>query len=313
MSRHYILVLGLLIVTSILHSQPTDDKKAAFYTGVSPLVLNDRGLEVALNNSLASYWIEVSQLNPADNSTRIAERYRFSSIDHLLRLSYGFSRNGRWDLGIELGYTHRLLDDEARASPFRALGSDAETAIIQASGMSLIGLRARVTPIASLPEFTVQGTFHIPGTRDEEESQLLGFNRNEAGLSLNFYQQFNPYTFYFVQADWRSRLRDNENGLRAVHFPSVSGFLVFDLSGSQRWYVFPGISYLASLQKSGNRLRRISQQLHGSLGILFQPDGRFGILLNGQLPFIFESGNTLTEYVRESYTGFTLGFRYLLN
>lgn len=306
MARLYAFLL--LLLPGLIMAQSAEEQPA-FYTGVSPLVLSDRSVEITLNNNLSSFWIAISEFNPSDNSSRVADRFRFTSIDHLLRVSYGFSRSGRWDLGLEAGYTHRRLDEEARSSPFRALGADEETAVLQAAGFSQLGLRLRMLPFSRLPELTLQATYHIPGSRDEEEAKRLGFNQPQAGLGLNFYQRLNPYTFYFVQADWRSRLSNGKTD-RTTHLPGASGFLVFDLTGNQQWYVFPGLSYQVSLQQSGGELRRINQQLYGTLGLLFQPGGRFGLLLNSQLPFLLDSGQSQIEWVRESYSGFTLGLRY---
>lgn len=304
------LLLLLTLVFSPAFGQVSKDGAPRFYTGISPVILPKEGIEVNFLNSMTSFWLAVNEYNPASNSTRIGNRYRFTRFQQLLRVNYGFSASGRWDLGAELQYTHSRLDDEARSSPFRVLGGDTESGNTF-RGMSLVGLRLRFMPFASLPELTVQGMAHFPINRNEETSAQLGAQRTQVGLLATFYQKFNTRTFYFLQGDWRTQLASSELD-RTTHTPSLSGFLVFD-TWEQIWYVFPGLTYSPTLQKvQGGSLVRVNQQLLGSIGGLFQPSDAFGLMLNWQIPFILESGSQQTEWVRESFSAVTLGIRVVL-
>lgn len=307
---HLFSVLLLLLFTLPVYGQFSREGEARFYTGISPVILAKDGIEINFLNSMASFWLAVNEYNPTSGSTRIGNRYRFTRFQQLLRVNYGFSNSGRWDLGAELQYTHSRLDDEARSSPFRVLGGDTPGGTSH-RGLSMVGLRLRMMPFDNLPELTLQGMAHFPINRNEETRAQLGAQRTQIGLLGTFYQQLNTRTFYFLQGDWRTQLA-NEELDKTTHIPSLSGFLVVNV-GEEMWYLFPGITYSPVLQKTGSgRFVRVNQQLLGSLGGLFQPSEAFGIMLNWQIPFILESGSSSTEWVRESFTSFTLGFRVVL-
>lgn len=307
--KNLALYAWLFLFSSPAFCQYSEKDKANFYTGISPVILAKDGIEVNFLNSMTSFWLASKEYFPTTNSTRIANRYRLTRFQQLLRVNYGFSKSGRWDLGAELHYTHSRLDDNARSSPLSVLGDDSETGKSY-RGISTLGVRLRMAPFDALPELTLQGMAYFPMNKEEELRAQLGSQRTQVGLLATFYQQLNPSVFCFLQADWRTFLANNELD-KTTHAPSLSGFLVFQTT--ETLYLFPGMTYAPTLQAvSSGALRRVNQQLLGSIGALYQPADAFGIMLNYQVPFILESGSQSTEWVRESYTALTLGFRVQL-
>jgi len=308
--------LGIGLIFLILacpdsFSQSYSSKKgdANFYTGISPVILPKEGIEINVLNTMTSFWLAVNEYNPASNSIRIANRYRFTRVQHLLRATYGFSDSGKWDLGVEAQFTHSRLDDAARSSPFKALGSDTDGGT-SFRGLSLLGVRLRVMPFENVPELTAQLTAHFPINKDEATRAQLGAQRTQLGLATTYYNSFNSKTYYFLQADWRTRLSNSELK-KTTHTPALSGFLVFD-TWEQMFYLFPGLTFAPTLQQTGGTLRKVNQQLLGSMGGLYQPVESIGVMLNFQIPFILESGSANTEWVRESFSAFTLAVRVVL-
>ncbi|MCB0572046.1 MAG: hypothetical protein KDC66_19910 [Phaeodactylibacter sp.] len=303
----FLLFYSMFFCAPLLWCQYGKSDRATFYTGISPVILQKDAVEANFTNSLTSFWVAVNEYLPAYNATRVANRYRFSRLEQLARVSYGFSPDARWDLGAELRYTHSRLDDEARSSPFRVFEGDTGSGNTY-RGLSYLGLRFRAMPFESLPELTLQANAQFPITRQEELRLRLGAQRTQLGLMGTFYQQFNATTYLFLQAEWRVHLENDENPI-TTHTPSASAFLVLDL-WDQKWYAFPGLTYAMALQKvrSGG-LARLNRQFLGSVGLLYQPDTRYGFLFNAQLPFILDSGSFYTEWVSESYSSFTLGIR----
>lgn len=297
----------ILFCFQLLWGQYGRDEKINFYTGISPVILQKDAVEINFSNSLTSFWVAVNEYLPAQNATRVANRYRFSRMEQLARVSYGFSPGAKWDLGAEFRYTSSRLDDQARSSPFRVFEGDTGSGTTY-RGLSYIGLRFRTMPFGRVPELTLQATVHYPVVREEGLRLRLGAQRTQLGAMATYYQQFNATTFLFLQGEWRVHLSNDENNVTS-HTPSASGFLVLDL-WDQKWYLFPGITYSMTLQSTySGSLVRLNRQFLGSLGVLFQPDTRFGILLNTQFPFILDSGSFYTEWVSESFSSFTLGIR----
>ena len=300
-------------VVSPVFSQDAFSKEgeAKFYIGISPVILPKEGLEINVLNNLTSFWLAVNEFNPASSSTRVANRYRFSRSQHLVRVTYGFSSSNKWDLGVEGQYTRSRIDDAARSSPLKVLGNDTQGGTTF-EGVSLLGVRLRVMPFESAPELTTQLTTHFPIHKDEATRAQLGAQRAQVGLTATYYNNFNQHTFYFLQGDWRTRIANSELD-KTTHTPSISGFLVFGTWG-ELFYFFPGLTYAPTLQqlRSGGSLRKVNEQLLGSIGGMYQPAESFGLMLNFQLPFILDSGSANTEWVRESFTSVTLGMRILL-
>jgi hypothetical protein len=307
-------IYWIILLASISFSLPAQvtksDKGANIYTGVSPIVLDKDRVEISLTNSFTSFWLAVKKYEPQFDVFRVANRYRFTRFDQALRVSYGFSKSKRWDLGAELRFAHVRLDDAARSSPFRVFGGDTDSGNTY-RGISMVGLRARFMPFGGLPELTLQGTAYFPIARQEDSRRQLDAQRAQAGLLATFYQPFNDRTLYFLQADWQTRFQNNENRT-TTHSTSLAGYLVFSLFGEEVWRLFPGCTFAATLQSYGGGLNKVNQQLLGSLGLLYQPGEQFGAYFNVLAPFILESGSEYVEWVRPSFSAFSLGLRTML-
>ncbi len=291
-----------------LQAPARDSLQPLYLAGVSPVILGKDQVEVSFVNSLTSFWLASREAAPDGVPT--VNRYRFTNFDQLLRVSYGFGHSGRWDLGAVLQYRHRRLDDEANSSPFRVFqGDDNPTSSQTNRGLALAGARLRFMPFAALPELTLQTSVAFPVAKDEELRRDLGADRTQADLFATFYKPFNPRTYYFLQAGWLTQFSNPEND-QTTHQLSGSGFLVHSLF-DYKLYLYPGLTYAASLQKLRNQsgLRRINQQLLGGIGVQYQPWRVLSFSLYGQLPFILDSGSSATEWVRESYLSWTLGIR----
>lgn len=270
---------------------------------VSALVLEKDAIDISLVNSLNSFWLAYREFDESFTLSRIADRARYSSLDHLLRVSYGFTQSGRWDLGAELRFSHLRLDNAARTSPLKVLGNDDLTGISN-RGLSYAGLRARFMPSEDLPGLTLQGSLAFPVGKNETIRRALNAQRMQLGVSATMLQSFTPNASYFLQTEWKI-LPSNTELNQTAHLPSLSGFLIFDIYDGQ-WFLFPGLSYSTVLNGS---FTQVNQQLFGSLGVQFQPSYNVGLFLNAQIPFLFESGSFFTEWVRQSYTGISIGVR----
>ena len=313
MKKPLLLCLGALLVVCFSYSlsaqnpfEGGSDDESTFFIGVSPVVLQKESIEVNFINSLSSFWLAFREYVPALNGSRIANRSRFTRLDHSLQVNYGFNNAGRWDLGAELRYAHVRLDDAARNSPLKVLGSDTETGNSY-HGLGTLGLRFRAMPFESLPELTAQASLHFPIAKDEDIREKLAMDRTELSLLGTFYQPLNTNTYYFLQGEWRTRFSNSENG-QTAHALSGGAHLIFDVY-DQRIYLFPGITVASTLSSKFNQL---NHQLFGSIGVQYRPADSFSLFINILRPFIFDSGSLFTEWVRESYTGFSLGARYAM-
>ena len=295
-----------------LQAQQTKEEPT-FFTGLSPVILERNAVEINILNSLNSYWIESKQFRPDNLTGFFVDRKRFTRAEHLLRISYGFSKNKNWDLGVELKYNHVRLDEGARSSPLRVFGNETVDGTSY-RGLTAIGLRVRTMPFKNIPELTVQGTVHFPQNKrssTEIERVQLESQSTQAGLTATYYLQSGENIYYFFQADWATRFTNDENK-RRKHLPALSSTVVIK-AWEDQLFVFAGLNYGMSLQEfSQGGLYRLSQALFGSGGLFFQPTPQFSIVASAQLPLMFESNLRSVKLVRESFSGFSLGIRSLL-
>lgn len=311
---HFLLLVLLTFAINLQSQSALGDEgdDANVYLGVSPYVLPKDGIEINLQNGLNSFWLEVNEFLPDFSTTRVANRYRTTQLQHILRVQYGFSQNRRWDLGAEIRYAHVRLDDEARSSPFRVLEGDTPSGETN-RGLSHAGIRLRATPVGNVPELTLNANVLFPVASNDELKRDLLAQRTQIGLGLNYFHQLNPATFAFLSGEWRTHFKNDDENLNTLHQPTASAYLVFDLTNNRKWFIFPGMSYTPTLQKLRNGdLGKINQVLFGSAGLLYQPGPAFSVTLNVNYPFILETENVLINWVRESFTGVSLGFRVML-
>jgi hypothetical protein len=304
----------VLLLSTPLNAQFDDPKEERpnLYTGISAVVLPKDATEVNLLNSLSSFWIALSGYDAGSGSSAVLNRVRYSRADHVLRVSHGFAASGRWDLGADFYYTRVRFDDRAQSSPFRVYSAPETPEGQTFSGLSAIGLQARVVPFAGLPELTLRTGLVYPLARTEDLRARLNAERMQLFLTAVYLNRLGPSTLALVQGDFRTLLRNSENDATLL-LPSATGYLVFELFGD-RWYAFPGLSYNVALQQfaEGYPFRAASKQLYGSLGVMFRPSDVVSVLVSAQTPFIFDSGSARAEWVRESYFGWNLGLRFLL-
>ncbi len=292
-----------------LDSIPTS--QIEFYSGVSPVILEKDDIEIYMFNSLVSFWDGLYQYSSVLNGNYIADRRRFSSMDNVLRVSYGFSKSKRWDLGATIQYRQVRLDNEARSSPFRVFEKDSFSGNSE-RGFTRLGLQVRWMPLSKIPELTIQSSLRFPIAKNEKLKAELGAQRISFDLNATWYNEVLPQTFLFLQTGWTTRFK-NELRNYATHHALGSIFLVKGFF-NHKIYIFPSLTYFNSMEQfnKGGRLNQTNYQLLWGGGIQYQPSTQISIFTQFQAPFILESGSETSEWIKDSYTAFSLGVRIMI-
>lgn len=315
--QKHTLPLGFVIIMSLLPGRSNAQDESAlptldslprlFLAGLSPVILDKDGVEVNNFNPLTSFWLAVQETPPELAGAQITNRYRYTLFESYWRVSYGFSHSKRWDLGAEFRFSRRRLDDDATTSPMKVFSSD-DTTSITYQGLSMVGARIRFMPFRKVPELTLQSALTFPVAK-EEVQQGLTLDRTQFELGATYYKNLARRTYYFLQTNWLARFSNSKNE-RTTHQFSASAFLVESLF-QHRVYLYPGITYAGNFQKySDGSFNQVSYQILGGLGVQYQPVRFFSASLYGQIPFTLESGSVTTEWVRESYSSWTLGLLF---
>ena len=313
----YALPIGLAFAIAILpyksqaqdaSSLPTlDSLPTLFLSSLSPVILDKDGIEVNNFNPLTSFWLAVQETPPELGGAQVTNRYRYTLFESYWRVSYGFGYNKRWDLGAEFRFSRRRLDDQATNSSLKVFGSD-DPGSITYQGLSMVGIRGRYMPLRKVPELTLQGALTFPVAK-EEVRHGLSLDRTQFELGATYYKNLVKRTYYFLQTNWLARFANSDND-RTTHQFSASAFFVEGLFHN-RVYLYPGLTYAGNFQKFGDgSFNQISYQILGGIGVQYQPVRFFSASLYGQIPFTLESGSATTEWVRESYSSWTLGLLF---
>ena len=296
-----------------LFAQDNNDEPT-FFTGLSPVILHQNEAEIYFTNSLTSYWNVQKQYDPDFATGIFVDRKRYTKAEHTLRGSYGFAKNKKWDLGLEVKFAEARLDEAARSSPLRVFGNDS-TGGKSYRNFTAIGLRLRASPFKNIPELTLQGTIYYPQSSHsstETELILLDAQNVKTVLTATYYLKSGEYLNFFFQGDWLTTFKSGYSD-RTVHSPNLSSLAVVRIGGGH-WNIFGGLNYgMDFRQFSTGSLYLWDQHLFGSGGVFYQPTPVFSVVLSGQIPLFYQSTLPYVEFVRESYLGFSLGIRSLLN
>lgn len=284
-----------------------DSLPTLFLGSLSPVVLDKDKVEVNNFSALTSFWLAVQETPPELNGAAVTNRYRATYLIDYARISYGFSYSKRWDLGAEFRFTRQRLDDDATNSPSKIFGSDSPSSKTY-SGLSMVGARVRYMPFRSIPELTLQGALTFPVAK-QEMKDALKLDRVEFDVGATYYKGLNQSVYYFLQSNWMMRFAKAEDE-RTTHLWTASAFLVKSLF-YHRVYLYPGLTYAGLFQNfSDSGFSQVNYQVLGGLGVQYQPVRIFSVSIYGQIPFILESGSETTEWVRESYSSWTLGLLF---
>ena len=85
-------------------------------SGAASSVLRSGEGEIIVNSSLISYWLAFHQNG---NDSPVLDRLRNTVFNTDISGYYGISQNGKWDIGVQLGYTRTRLDNAASSSPWK--------------------------------------------------------------------------------------------------------------------------------------------------------------------------------------------------
>ena len=302
--RFITTLLFVLVSISFLLAQneENEDRKNIFIN--SPFILKQNDLEINVISSLTSHWVENKEYSNLTKSFEIASRKRLTNAIQIVRVFYGFSKNGKWDLGVDFKHGQTRLDENARSSIFKVFNGEVAEGNFN-SGITFAGARLRYAPISYLPNLTVHAFANFEVVENRSTGQQLGASNNDMGLNVNYFHTLNDDTHYQLGGTWGIRPSSNDNFFFS-QYGSASGFLIADLY-QDNWFAFGGLTYNANLNR---KFEQLNNQLFGGLGVQYQSPSGISAFIYAQIPFIFESGSFLQSWVRESYSSISLGIRY---
>ncbi len=302
-SLFYIFFITSLILTVDLAGQeldiPSEEKSTIYIDGISPFVLSHAEVEASITSSLTSFWNVFNGYNR--NGEFYSNIYRLSVANSIANISYGFSNDGRWDLGAEFHYTFRRFDDRALNSPFKVFSGESPSF----NGLSYLGLRARLMPFEKLPNLTVIGSALFPNG-DKVLRRNLGADRTQMNLYATYFERINTETGYFFQGGWGFHFAGSSNS-SMINAINAGAYLSINLWSNQL-FVIPGLAYAGTYYSD---MTSLSQGVFGIAVLQYQAGTKVSINLQQGLPLLFESNQPSVAFERTSFSTTSLGLRML--
>jgi len=171
--------------------------------------------------------------------------FRETFVTHLLQATYGVSKSGRFNVGIDLNLKSSARRSDLRARSFTG-AFDYQNNDSTRVGLSSVGLRLRFQPFKEVRNFSYQSTFLIPTTASPEGvSGAVNSADNRYFLDWDRYIWWNQFFFdetfgdfqLFTSAELLFRFKKNEGQTSAVDTP-VKAFFSYFPNNKMTVYVY---------------------------------------------------------------------------
>lgn len=284
--------------------------------GVSTNLMTLGETEYIFNNQLTSYWIAFHE--NGENSP-ILDRFRRTQFDMDLTTFFGVSASGRFDLGLQLRYSRSRLSQAATESIWKVFSGDG-TSVSQPlydpegifdntfQGLTYIGLRFRLKPLANNPELLINGGYARATVKDEKEQTQLGADRDVADIGVTYYKKITNGIYYFASADFRSFLPSSVRD--EFMFNSNFSFYAIHRTLGNKLMIYPGLAYSINFKPSefdDSNMIKVADFLFALAGVQYTINPAINIYVTGGLPLTLKVTHPNQKIVRNSYSTFALG------
>src|SRR5688572_13645965 len=145
--------------------------KYALVPAVSMSLIGNREVEINLFNSLLTankYW--------NDAHDRIDLNARATYLYNTLQVTYGVSKDFRFNIGIDINAVTGRIDGDPNSSMFQIFNSSTSGNSRYAGALASIAPRIRWRPIKKNYKFTIQASVSIPTVQTDNKKNVLGQN-----------------------------------------------------------------------------------------------------------------------------------------
>lgn len=153
--------------------------------------------------------------------------YRSTFMTHLLQVTYGITKNKRFNIGLDLSFRSSGQSSDSTFSgiaPAFAYQNAPDSRV----GITSAGIRVKVQPFKEVADFSIQSTFSIPTIKHPE-----GFYTADASQNL-FWADWDRYTWWnqlfytktwrdfqlFTELDFLFRFKRNESQIGMLDLPA---------------------------------------------------------------------------------------------
>lgn len=237
------------------------------------------------------------------NGEKISLGQRQTFLNAAYQFTYGISKKGWINLGVEANFTRVLYDnDEGSFLNVLALGKDGTNT---RSALTSVGPRVKINPIKSIPRLSLQSTFLFPTAPNLETPLFLAHDRYTWFTQLFFDKSIGDKFQLFLESSFLYRINRNSQ--------IESNFFRTPLSAFISYFPFPDLSFFGNVQYSP-RFNEVSNGFDSQFGLAqrFTQVG-FGAKYQAsdKLGFELSYGNFVDSRLDGAGQAFNLGIRYI--
>ena len=306
MHHRYLFLCVSLLWSAAAFSQRADTlaERLPLPAGLTPVVPFGQ-VEAVLFNTLSTYQTDLPPTSPYP-------RGRGNTEESVLQAQIGLSRYNRFSAGVDAYWSHYRFGPATGVSSFAAFGS-APADGIAAHAISQIGVKGRLAPIASLPQFIVQARVLFPTIPTTNiERTLLGHDRISAQAQVSYLQLLAPRLYAYGQVEWGAAFKNDYRKQTTWNLP-VQIYLLYRLlrTRTQSLAVFAGAGQSTNFEKQyKGGLRRVSYGQFWLAGVQWQLNPHFGLALAYQGALGFDDD---TPVLVSTFHGLNLNLSYVGN
>jgi len=267
--------------------------KYALVPAVSMSLIGNREVEINLFNSLLTankYW--------NDAHDRIDLNARATYLYNTLQVTYGVSKDFRFNIGIDINAVTGRIDADPNSSMFQIFNSSTSGNSRYAGALASIAPRIRWRPIKKNYKFTIQASVSIPTVQTDNKKNVLGQNQFYFSSQFLYNQPLAKRLFLFSQLDIQYGFKNSK--MPQVLYTPLSFYLS---------YLLPKKTVLFTLARYLPIIRESTSWKYD--GYTFQAGG--GVQYSFNKAFLLNAFYAGTVYGRNygNYQNYNLGLRYL--
>ncbi len=217
------------------------------------------------------------------------------------QFTYGVSRSGRLNVGIDINYNRSFYDRE-KGSALNVLFSD--NGDFNRLILGSIGTRLRVVPFKALPNFSIQSTFLFPIADNQETPSFTGHDRYTWNTQFFYDLKINETWRVFAETGILYRINRYKTQTNFFNLPTS---LFLSYFPSSRVTLFGFGQYSPAFRRLSNEV----DQVFGLSNWYTQVGGGVKYQLSSRLGFEFSYGNFILSRNDGAGEVINFGLRYI--
>lgn len=270
-------------------------KSFQFVPAVSSVILENGQFEIIYFSSILT-----ANKFRNDNGSLGELDVRSTYFYNTVQLTYGFSKNGKWNIGLDINSISARIDDDKNSSMFKVFGTEEVGNSHYARAINSFGPRLRWNPFRRTKLLTLQSSLLFPTSVSVEKQEVLGQNQIYFLTQLLYNKPLTERLFLFSQLGLQYGFERED--VFAKFYPTMASYVSYFIP--KKTILFLLLNYTPIFINDENwNYAAGTFQVGG--GVQYQISKNF--LINAYY------SNSIAGSNYQDFDGYTLSLRFLAN